>query len=267
VDIEAMLNGVVGDRVASARAAGIVPTVLLFFSQESQQARAAYTALTGKPFPSPTEAPAVEEMSVLEVVSIPDACRVLREECDRAGAAMACHLEDGALRPDLWFVFVMAHAIGFTSFHDGERQSRGELRWDAKRYRQPAGRLLQDQGPSHLNLQTAADQQIQVFGPTGLDAAIAGALVAAVESGRMTFPDPETGRKVDLTMTDDALTELLLGAYGGADGPRQIAEALTALKKSGQDKAHKRLSSLLRNRPGLQELYARVRVELSGEAA
>jgi hypothetical protein len=127
---------------------------------------------------------------------------------------------------------------------------------------QTAQERYADPGPSHVRLLLDDGSTLLAFGPDGETASWAAILASSIVDGKLEVGDGIGKKTLDLT-NDDRLVEVLTEAFGNA--PRIVAEALTTLKKAGKERAHKRLSSLLRNRPGLSELYGKVKFELTGE--
>ncbi len=191
---------------------------------------------------------------------------ILTELAGPGGAFVARQLLEESAPVHYWLIVLFPEEIDFAGFTaEGLKVfSASQSYAEVGRGRQTLGEMVNDEGPSRLCLETDDGEQVAVYGRTGIDAALAGNLVATVRSGSLTAE--YQGKLATVPCDDEMLTTLLSQAYSGENGPHQIAEAVTALKKLPGAK-HTRLLRLLRNRPALQQLWARVREELTGEAA
>jgi hypothetical protein len=250
-----------------ARAKGIEgPPVLLLLSEKSAQGRAAYQALNGKPMDPPPDGLSEEEWRPIEVLSVEEASRVLREHAGAGGAVMAAHLVDKVLPTELWLVLLRQDDIRFRAFCNGQRLSGGALDYERpSREARPPGEVLKDEGPSSFRVSMDNGDSALVCGPTGADAAMATALVMTVTTPNMIWPHPHRrGKTVTIPMTDEDLAELLLDDYATGDGPRPVAEAIHALRRLGK-REDAWLMKVLWGWPALRELAKKVHEELTGE--
>jgi hypothetical protein len=245
-------------------ASGWQRPVVLALSLGSAHAHAVHEALLGKPMPElPADADPDDELGVQLFVRCERVAEVVREHCGPGGTFVARHLMDEVSSVDGWFLALRRDGMCYCGFAHGGVMCKGYHGYETVgRHEQTLGEELQDDGPSRLNIETDEGNQVMIFGRTGLDAAVAGALVSALLSGNLT--GKYQGRMRTVRCTDDMLVDFLSRAYSDDSGPHQIAEAIRALKKLPGEK-EKRLVRLLRNRPGLAELNQKVKFELSGE--
>jgi hypothetical protein len=254
--------------LARASSRGIERPVLFILGQASRPGQAVYSALTGKQMPPAPAGAGGEEFGPAEVADLGDAARLLRLHADAAGALAADFLEDPAVAADWWLVLLTAHQLGLAGW-SGEARVAG-VWWpydQVSRSVQAPSKMAEDEGPCMTTLATSGDRLFDVFGRTGLDVAGAGILVALALAfpGFTEIPDPENGfQPVRARVTREWVRGFLGNVY--KDQPHQVAEAVRALKKTEPAKADW-LLRVMRNDPGLLELYRDVRRELTGEQA
>jgi hypothetical protein len=252
--------------LARAKSRGIERPVLIVFSPSSRPAQAVYSALTGKQMPPAPAGAGGEEYGPADVADLGDAARLLRLHADAAGALAADLLEDPFLTGDWWLVLLTSRQLGLAGWYSEARFAGGWWPYDrASRSVQAPGKMAEDDGPCMMTLASGGDQFFDVFGRTGLYVTGAGILVALAADfpGFTDITDLENGFKpVHVHMTRELVRGFLLNGY--KDQPRQVAEAVRALKKVEPAKAEW-LLKLMRYEPGLLELYRAVRFELSRE--
>jgi hypothetical protein len=248
-----------------AKAKGLSPYVLMFFALTSANARAAYLDLTGEELPPPG-ADDGDDWGPFEVLSREDAARLLRRHASVAGALAADHVEDETLPAEFYSVFLLRDVLRFGAH--GRDRARPLIQFTTgydrvDRSIQSPSRLMEDPGPSVVRLSRADGSVRMVFGRTGADAAMAANLLSVLAHypGTIEFPD-EDGVPVPVPVTPELIQSLLAHVY--ANEPHQVAEAVTAIKKTEPAKAEW-LMKLMRNKPELIGLYRAVRSELTGE--
>jgi hypothetical protein len=251
-----------------AEARGIERPVVFAFSPQSSHARAVYTALTQQQqMPSaPTPRAEDEGFGPVETAAPAEAARLLLRHADAAGALAANYIEDPVLQADWWFVGLLQDALVLTCWSGGEQIAGGRWAYDqVSRSMQPPTKMAADDGPCMTTLASGGDRLFEVFGRTGLDVAGAGILVALASDfpGFTDIPDPLNGdRPVRARVTRELVRGFLANVY--RDQPHQVAEAVRSLQKGEPAKADW-LLRVMRNEPGLLELYRAVRFELAGE--
>jgi hypothetical protein len=252
--------------LARAKSQGIERPVLFIMSHASRPGQAVYSALAGKEIPPAPAGAGGEEFGPAEVADLGDAARLLRRHADAAGALAADFLEDPALAADWWLVLLTARQLGLAGW-DGDARVAG-VWWpydQVSRSVQAPTKMAADDGPCMMTLASGGDQFFEVFGRTGLDVAGAGILVALASDfpGFTDIPDPLNGdRPVRARVTRELVRGFLANVY--RDQPHQVAEAVRSLQKGEPAKADW-LLRVMRNEPGLLELYRAVRFELAGE--
>jgi hypothetical protein len=196
------------------------------------------------------------------VLAASEAASLLRTHAWAAGEFGGRALEQNCPPSDVYLVMCEHEGLVLRGFGpDDELLVHYHLGYHAQRT-QTAQERYDDPGPSHVRLLLEDGSTLLGFGPDGETAFWAAILASGIVDGKLEVGDGSRKATIDLR-SDDQLVEVLNGAFGNA--PRIVAEALTALKKAGKERAHKRLSSLLRNRPGLYALCAKVKLELTGE--
>jgi hypothetical protein len=249
------------EQFALAKDQGIQRPTFLLCATACEQAQAIHRVLTGKPLEL---AEATQEWGPLHAVETAEACRLLREHGGASGACVADHLADELVQAEAWVVLLMAAGLRFVAFAGGKQLTGGEARWDRVSHSmRPISQVRHDDGPSHVRLRLDGGELAQVFGPTGADAVMASALLAIVQSGKLTVDHPLTGKPIEIEVDDTRLEDLLAKVYANGNGPRQIAEAIQALKRLPGDPS-RRLVRLLRDRPSLHRLHLLVQQELPG---
>jgi hypothetical protein len=260
------LHTFIAAQLALARAKGLRRPTLLLCSTRCEQAQAVHRAVTGEPLEPSEDAVSDEEWVPLDAVETALACQLLREHGGAGGACAADHLADKAVRTEVWVVMLMAAGIRFIAFAAGKQLVGGEARWDrVGRATRPIGQVMREDGPSHLRLRMDDGEQALVFGPTGKDTVMATGLVTIVQSGKLTVDHPLTGEPHDIEVDDRRLEDLLANVYASGSGPRQVAEAIQALKRLSGDPS-RRLIRLLRDCPSLRRLHHKVWQELTSGA-
>jgi hypothetical protein len=237
--------------------------VVLLLNPQLKRSRRVYEEVMAEPMPEAAAGELAAKVVPL-MVPVEKACALLRQHCGVGGEPVARQLQEEDIPVTGWAVALQANEMTFAGFDLGVRTVGGRHDYDrvSPRFR-TSGEQVNCQGPARLCMRTDDGSCVTIYGRSGSDAAVSGILVGAVASGK--FPVEVDGRMVELPATEDLLTDLLLKVFAEGSGPHQVAEALRALRQlpGGQDK---RLLRLLRNRPGLSDLYGKVRVELTGEA-
>jgi hypothetical protein len=251
-------------RLAEAKGKGISTPVILTLSERSEHARAIYEDLHGHPM-APSGSEGDHEFGPWEVLSPPEAARLLRDHGDQGGAHAADLLSDPAwdhaVRLDFWFVGLLQESIHIRGFLNGVEVWHWITRYDRVPHNlQTPSQLAQDLGPSLWMVQVDGGKAVPVCGPNGKDVILASAL-AGVAADRV-IEVQHLGKPVQIEVDEEALASLLLDVYGHK--PHIIAEAIMALKKLGPGK-EKWLMTVLRARPELQGLAKQVEHELTGE--
>jgi hypothetical protein len=230
-----------------ARARGIRRPVALLLGHLSAPARAVYRGLGGGEMELPPGLPADEEFALMEVVPASQAAALLREHAGVGGAAAADFAEDDALGPEWLAIALRRDHIAVGAYRRGRLLARARLDYDrVSKAQQTPGRLLEDVGPSMVILGDDSGGGCPVFGKTGFDVLAAGALVAVVAArpGYTELPHPTSGAPLRLRVTEEVVRGMLWHAY--RDAPHQVAEAITALRRSDPANAAW-LERLLRN--------------------
>jgi hypothetical protein len=251
-------------QIAEKRASGWERPVILCLHPDLERAQAVHRALTGEPLELPANTPTDNEYFRPVVAPLDAACAALREHCGPGGDFVARQFADPLAPADGWLASLFPDEIAYVCFCGGEKVFTDQQPYACVgRRKQTLGETLEDDGPSRMGLVTSTGEQVVIFGRSGMDAALAGVLVATVNSRRITVE--REGRTVSVPCTEDGLARMLAKVYADGDGPHQVAEAIAALKKlPGNKEAW--LLRVLRNRPGLEELNRRVRFEMTGEA-
>jgi hypothetical protein len=251
--------------VGAARARGIAHPVAIVFDSGSAQAQAVYADLAGEPMPAaPLDG---AEPVPCEVADPAEAVRLLRRHAGPGGALAAEHIEDEALAAEWWVVVLLPDALAVSAWSGGAEVLRGKWAYDrVSPSLQPLGKLLEDDGRSRLTLAAeGGSPPLDIYGRSGIDVGMASVLAAVASDypGFTELPDPSNGdRPVRVRVTPELVRSLLSSMY--IDCPHPVAEAVRALRKAAPDKAEW-LLKLMRNSPGLLELYRATRRELTGE--
>jgi hypothetical protein len=252
------IDFLISTTLCHGRRKGLLHPTLLLCSPQCKQARAVYLAHHGQPM-EPAE-DGEHEVCHIATVEADKASQLLREHGGVGGACVAGHIDDATVLADGLVVLMLADCLCCNALEGDKVLLRVKVAWDrVRRGQRPLSQRLREEGPSYLRLQLENGEVALVFGPTGLDAALAASLVGVVRTGKR----GGTGGRIEV---DDArLERLLLMAYSQRSGPRQIAEAIQTLKRLPGDPSQ-RLVRLLRDRPRLRRLRRQVQQELTGEA-
>jgi hypothetical protein len=257
------ITGWIHKTIENALAEGWHRPIVLILRPAVERDRQMWQDLAGEPPPQVPACIDPTEIAMPLVVQLEPVCDCLRKHCAVGGQLAALQLEDPSSPADGWVLMLGDDSIRGAAFQDGVRTVTLKERYvHDDDVPQALVGIMHDPGPSRLGLQTAEGDRVHVYGRTGADAAYAAMLVSIVRSGKWTLP--VDGRKVELPMNDEAITQLLLRVFSMDDGPHQIAEAIRALRKlPGHKDEH--LLELLRNRPELADLHRKVIFELTGE--
>ena len=251
-------------RLAEAKDQNITMPAILTLSRRSEHSRYIFEDLHGHPL-SPLSSDVGHEFGPWEVMEPAEAARLLRDHAGKGGALAADVITDPfwseAMPLDFWFVGLLKENIYIRGFLDGEEVWHTVTGYDSvpRGHRTPS-ELAHEGGPSLWRVSTDGGAIVPVCGRGGKDVILAAAL-AGIVADRVIDIRHE-GKPVQIAVNDDRLASLLLDVYG--DKPHVIAEALMALKKSGENK-HLWLQQVLGSRPELKELAKAVHHELTGQ--
>ncbi len=252
------------DHIREARTRGVACPVLLVLSTDSAHAQAVHTALHGREMDPPPDAWR-HELGVVEGVAIAQAADLLRRHGDAGGAAVAEHLEDDTVAAESWVVILTQQSICAAARRGDRNLIEVVLDYDrVSRSCRTPGKIIDDPGPSTMNLKGDDGQVFSVFGRSGVDTAMAAALVSlcVAHPGATEFRHPAAdGAAVRVYVTPELVKSFLTDVY--SDQPHQVAEAVRRLRRTDAPKAAW-LMRLMRNSPGLVPLYRNVRYELDG---
>lgn len=194
------------------------------------------------------------------------ACELLRAHAGNAGAQVARHLADPAAPAQMWVLALCHDELVATAYFLGKetwfvRHPYG----DTPRPPATPSEVRNDQGPTRIEFCTPEGEVGHVYGRTGADTARAYQLLTAIVTDTITgtFEDEVVAIPIK---NDDLLARYVLFHFDTPGGAHQVAECVRALKRLPGDRA-KQLLRVLRNRPSLSALYARVKQELTGETA
>jgi hypothetical protein len=251
--------------IAEARRKGWPSPVVLGMSVASAHARAVFEALKGEAMPSPPDGVSPEDDPGVCFCVCGECCRtLLTAHCGPGGAHVARQMAEDLGAIEGWFIALRSDHIALAGFAHGKKMLGAIQDYDSvRRGDQTLEELVNDEGPTHLTASSDDGDDVVIYGRTGADVALASGLVSIVLDREVSAP--HQGKLVTVPVNDDMLADLLRRCYGKDDGPHQVAEAITALKKAPGNK-HRWLLKVLWGRPELRDLARLVQTELTGRS-